>query len=308
MYLFFIGNPTAGAGRAKKSWKELEIKLIELGWHFDIRWSDSPAQIRDLVLEGILRHPDLIVSLGGDGTAHEVIKSMYEAQSKATVPLFTVFPKGTGNDWARYWRIPHTIPEWLEMVKMQKTYIQDLGQVEYMDETGAKKSEVFNNVAGMAYDAYVADYIESQKKKMGVGRLQYLWYIFRCLFGYKLQRSKLTWPGGTAQDFFYTINVGICPYSGGGLSLVPHAVHDDGLLAVTAVRPLTKWQVFLFSRHFYSGRIHQHRKVLAFKAEELSLEPWDRDEIIKLETEGEYLGHLPARFTILKNALKLCAP
>jgi len=287
---------------------ELEVKLLELGWRFDIRWSASQAQISTLVKDALLHHPDMIVSLGGDGTAHEVIKAMYAAQLQETGPLFTVFPKGTGNDWARYWRIPHKIHEWIEMVKMKKTYVQDLGQVAYMDETGLKKSEVFNNVAGMAYDAYVADYIESKKQKTGVGRLQYLWFIFRCLFGYKLQQSKLSWSGGSAQDFFYTINVGICPYSGGGLSLVPHAVHDDGLLAVTAVRPLTKWQVLLFSRHFYSGQIHQHRKVLAFNTDELLLEPCDPHDIIKLETEGEYLGHLPARFTVLKNALKLCAP
>ena len=154
MYLFFIGNPTAGAGKAKKSWMELEVKLLELGWRFDIRWSASQAQISTLVKDALLHHPDMIVSLGGDGTAHEVIKAMYAAQLQETGPLFTVFPKGTGNDWARYWRIPHKIHEWIEMVKMKKTYVQDLGQVAYMDETGLKKSEVFNNVAGMAYDIF----------------------------------------------------------------------------------------------------------------------------------------------------------
>lgn len=306
--LFFVANRSASHGQAESYWNGLEQSLKRKEWPYAIAWTTSKNDTPGIVRNAMEQKPDIIISFGGDGTAHTMIQSVYTFRSLSPNTLFTVFPVGTGNDWVRYWKIPHKIEPWLDMIKVHRAYDHDLGQVEYTSDAGNLKTEYFNNVAGMAYDAYVADYIESKKKKMSVGGIQYLYFIFRCLFGYKLQASQLQWNGGDSKDKFYTINVGICPYSGGGIQIVPHAVPDDGLLAVTAVRPLNKFQVLLMSRHFYSGKLNKHKKAISFQTEELYVRPVETNEIIKLEAEGEYLGRLPARFNIIKRALKICAP
>jgi len=306
--LIIIGNPAAGKGKTLKQWPVIEAALKMKGWPFDIRWTQAKGQARSLASQALSENPDMIVSFGGDGTAHEVINGMMDQKSNRDNVLFTVFPIGTGNDWARYWKIPNDLDSWVTMIERAKAYDHDLGQIEFTDPQGRPQIQVFNNVAGAAYDAYVADYIESKKKKMSAGGLQYLWFIFRCLFSYKLQPSRLTWPGGREEDRFYTINIGICPYSGGGLHLVPHANPHQGLLAVTAVRPLPKWKVILLTPLFYNGKLIRHPKVLHFSTEELVLEPGDPIDNVKFEAEGEYLGNLPVRLTVLKKAIKICAP
>lgn len=306
--LIIIGNPAAGRGKSLTRWPKLEAALKEKGWTFDVRWTNAKGHARILACQAVTEKPDLIVSLGGDGTAHEVINGMMDNKLNLGRTMFTAYPIGTGNDWARYWKIPNNLERWIRMVDRAKGYDHDLGQIELLDQPQGGSLHVFNNVAGAAYDAYVADFIESKQKKMSAGGLQYLWFIFRCLFAYKLQPSRMTWPGGQEADRFYTINIGICPYSGGGLHLVPHAHPTQSLLAVTAVRPLPKWKVLLLTPLFYNGRLIHHSRVLHFKTEELLLEPGDPVDKVKIEAEGEYLGNLPARLTVLKKAIKICAP
>lgn len=306
--LIIIGNPTAGRGKTIKHWPKLENALRYKGWTYDIRWTAAKGEARALARQAVSENPDIIVSFGGDGTAHEVINGIKDYNQTGSKTVFTVYPIGTGNDWARYWKIPNELSSWINMVERFNVYDHDLGRIELLDPKGKPAVHVFNNVAGAAYDAYVADFIESRQKKMKWGGLQYLWFIFRCLFSYKLQPSRLTWPGGKAEDHFYTINIGMCPYSGGGLHLVPHAKPDQGLMAVTAVRPIPRWRVILLTPLFYSGTLLRHPKVLHFKTSDLLLEPGSPDDNVKLEAEGEYLGNLPARLTVLIKALKICAP
>lgn len=305
--LLFIGNPEAGKGRTLRAWPHLSETLKAAGISHEIRWSDRKDHARELACQAMSEGPGLIVGFGGDGTTHQVVNGMVDSGIHNGNTAFTTFPVGTGNDWARYWKIPHKGHDWVEMVKRRNIHDHDLGLIVYTDDQGQEQQQVFNNVAGAAYDAYVVDYIESRKKKMSAGGLQYLWFIFRCLFSYRLQSSRISWPGGRETDRFYTINIGLCPYSGGGLHLVPHAHPQSGVLAVTAVRPVSKLQVFLLSPLFYSGKIIRHHRVIHFSTESLVLEAGS-GEIIKIEAEGELLGNFPARISVIKKGLKICAP
>ncbi len=308
MLLIFIGNRKAGKGKTVRVWPELEKALARIPCTYAITWTESKSQLEEAVRDALERKPNWLISLGGDGTIHSILQYFYKFQAMSPSTFFTAYPVGTGNDWARYWKIPNKIGPWLRMIEHGRPYDHDLGHIEYTDVDGSMQTAIFNNVAGMAYDAYVADFIESKKKKMAVGGIQYLWFIFRCLFGYKLQGSSLQWGDQRVSDRFYTINIGICPYSGGGLLLVPHARPDSGSLAVTAVRPINKLKVLLMTPHFYSGRLHLQPEALAFKTDEIYITPQLKNEIIKLEAEGEILGRLPARFKVLKKAIKIWAP
>lgn len=305
--LLFIGNPEAGKGRTLRAWPHLAETLTAAGISYEIRWSDRKDHARELACQAMSENPGLIVGIGGDGTAHQVVNGMVDSGIHDGKTAFTMFPLGTGNDWARYWKIPHEANDWVDMIKRRKVHDHDLGLIVYKDDQGREKQQVFHNVAGAAYDAYVVDFIEGRKKKMSAGGLQYLWFIFRCLFSYRLQSSRISWPGGQETDRFYTINIGICPYSGGGLHLVPHAHPQSGMLALTAVRPVSKLQVFLLSHLFYSGKIIRHPKVIHFATESLLLEAGP-GEVIKIEAEGELLGNFPARLSVIKKGLKICAP
>jgi diacylglycerol kinase family enzyme len=110
--------------------------------------------------------------------------------------------------------------------------------------------------------------------------------------------------GRKVEDEFYTINVGLCRYSGGGMQLVPHAIPDDGLLALTFARKLPKLEVLLQSGRFYKGTLLEHPRIEGYQTDHVRVEAAD-DEPCLVEADGEFLGQTPVEFSIIPAALKL---
>jgi diacylglycerol kinase family enzyme len=115
-------------------------------------------------------------------------------------------------------------------------------------KNGEQENRFFINVADLAYDGFVAKKAEAQGDRMS-NRIFYLLLIFRCLFQFNIPKIRVTFDGQTVEDFLYTVNVGICRYSGGGLRLVPQALPADGKLALTLVLPCNKFP-FLYTSRF----------------------------------------------------------
>ena len=113
--LFIIANPTSCNGKALKIWPALEYELKHRNWEYSFRWTAYPGHSRKLIDDAIGQNPDIIVAMGGDGTVHEVIDEYYKKSPDRNIPI-TALPLGTGNDWARYWHIPHDVLAWLETV------------------------------------------------------------------------------------------------------------------------------------------------------------------------------------------------
>ena len=123
----------------------------------------------------------------------------------------------------------------------------------------------------------------------------------------KPRKSKITYDGNVVEDDFYTINIGICRYSGGGMQFVPHAVHNDGLFALTMAQYMPKWQVFTATPYFYNGKLADHPKVSVAKAKSIKVEDLGGKPTL-VEVDGEFLGGTPVEFSILEGALKIVVP
>jgi len=269
-----------------------------------------------------------IVAVGGDGTNNEVVNGIFSMTMNQMVTTvnstdiwYTLFPIGTGNDWTKTYGIPRNIPDWIHMLKKQHIIQQDVGRVTYFVCNGTKEQQqqqqqqqqqrFFVNVAGMAYDAYICKMLQSNKQGGISNRLVYLWMVFQHLFRYTLRRARIQFDKDfkkTIVDSFYTINVGLCKYSGGGMQLVPHAVVDDGYFAVTVACDLTKLEVVMATPRFYNGNVEKMDKVTLYKAKHIRVEAIDDRSPTLLEVDGEFLGQTPVEFTILEKALNVVVP
>ncbi|KAA3637551.1 MAG: hypothetical protein DWQ02_06600, partial [Bacteroidetes bacterium] len=218
---------------------------------------------------------------------------------------YVLFPVGTGNDWIKTHGIPKDTNQWLKMVHAGKTFQQDVGILEY-HQSGVSKLRYFVNVAGLAYDGFVVKYIEENKKKVK-NSLFYLFMIVRCIFMYNLRKALIRFNDQEDSGYHYTINAGICKYSGGGMSLVPHAVPDDGQLALTIAGNVSKIGVLLNSYRFYNDSILGHRKIEGYQTKEIFVEGLEEAPIL-LEADGEFLGEAPVRITLKEKALKIIVP
>lgn len=303
---YIIVNPAAGNGVAKRLWPGIKTVLTEKFPQSTIVYSEYQDHAITLVQEAVQAGFRHIMAVGGDGTNHETANGILkQTVVPSTEITYVLLPVGTGNDWIRTHGIPKEINQWVQMVENGKTTLQDVGVLDYVSE-GKSKNRFFVNVAGLAYDGFVVQYIEENKKKVK-NSLFYLFMIVRCIFMYRLRKARIRWNGQEDVGKHYTINAGICKYSGGGMSLVPHAVADDGSLALTIAGNVSKLGVLLNSYRFYNDSILGHRKIEGYHTKEIFVEEMD-DGPILLEADGEFLGQAPVRITILEKALKIIVP
>lgn len=300
-FWYIIANPAAGNGAAGRRWPDIEQVLQELGFSYTVKFTEYRGHAIRLVEDAVLKGLRYFLGLGGDGTNHEIANGILSQTIVPTTDItYALLPIGTGNDWARMYDIPQDPKLRLQRLQKGETVLQDAGKVNYLKE-GQAAERFFINIAGLAYDAFIARQLD---KHRFINRMQYLLMVGQYLFQYQLTPARLRFNDQVVEDHFYTINVGICRYSGGGMQLVPHAVPDDGLFALTFARRLPKWEVLLQTPRFYNGTILNHPKISGFQTAHLRVEHIG-DVPTLLEADGEFLGETPAEFFILEKALRM---
>ncbi|MBR9919813.1 MAG: diacylglycerol kinase family lipid kinase [Bacteroidetes bacterium] len=307
---FVIVNPQGGSGKVRKKWPNLKAKLLAAGIQLEDRFTsgkmDAVRLVQDAVLSGFRR----IIAVGGDGTNHEVVNGILLQQVvKSSEITYALLPVGTGNDWIRTHQIPKDPDAWIGMLKAGHTRLQDVGLVHYQAFDESRQKRYFVNIAGMAYDAFVVHEME-QRGSWVRNSLVYLVYVFALLFKYKLKEARVIADGQESRDKFYTINVGLCCYSGGGMQFVPHAVPDDGQLAFTTAGNLNVLQVMRATPWFYNGRVGEYPKVETGFARNIRVEAISdkASAQTQLEADGEHLGTTPVEFSIVPAALCYISP
>jgi diacylglycerol kinase family enzyme len=159
------------------------------------------------------------------------------------------------------------------------------------------------NIAGMGYDALVAKKTNIMKEQGKGGPLTYLFFVFASLFQYKFIEAII--DVDDQQKFkgeIFSMNVGICKYSGGGMMQVPFAIPDDGLLDVTLIKKTSKFAVFRYARKLYDGTHVDLPIVNTYRGKTIRIRSTGR---IYLEADGESLGHSPFVYEILPRSLKV---
>lgn len=303
---FFIVNPAAGKGWAGKHWPEIAAQLDLHLPGYQFAFTSHRGHAADLAENALQNGFRCIAAVGGDGTNNEAVNGLMRQR---LVPLseilYTLLPVGTGNDWIRTHGIPRDIRNWLKMTSDGTVSEQEVGIVDFFEE-GREQRRYFVNVAGLAYDAFVVQYSEQHKSRIG-GSLMYLVLILFCLFKYRLSRMRVRFDGQERTGLYYTINAGVCRYSGGGMQVVPHADPQDGLLALTLAGKLSKWGVLLNTWRFYNASIGRHPKVELHQARNISVESAD-DIPVLVEADGELLGQGPVRISLDERKLQVLRP
>ncbi len=299
-----IINPTAGNGKAGKQWENIEAELIKANIPYELHRSERALHCTEIAKSLIEQGARKLIGVGGDGTNHEIINGLMQQKSVPTNEVVYGFiPVGTGNDWVKTHNIPRDITQAVGIIKAGKTTLQDIGLAKYY-QNEEPKQRYFVNVAGMAYDAHVCR-ASGQKK---TNALSYHYLIFKCLFKYVSKQARIVLDGKeVANQHFYTINIGLCKYSGGGMQFVPHAEIDDGQFAVTYVNSIPKLKAIASTHYLYDGKVAKFKYAKLLKAKHMKVEAVD-DAPTLLELDGEFVGETPAEFEIIPQALKVIVP
>lgn len=303
---YVIVNPAAGGGLSGRRWPAMAQQLESVVSLQKVVFTKMRGHAMELAARAVAEGARHILAVGGDGTLHEVVNGLFQqdiiAQNQLTVALL---PIGTGNDWVKTHQIPGDFKNWLSYFQNGAPAFHNIGFMRYR-KAGSEKERYFINVAGLSYDGYVVEYVESHKKWVLHSSI-YLLMIVWCLFWFKIPRAKIKFDKHEREGQFYTINVGIGRYSGGGLQLTPHAQFDGPGFGLTIAGSVSKFEVVKNIHHFFKGTLGQHPKVDEWQCSTISVEP-KTSQTVLLEADGEFLGESPTHFELLPKAIQFWTP
>lgn len=301
-----IANPRAGGGLRPVAWQLIQQLLRQYLPDHHLLTTRADARADQLAAQAIRGGSRHILAIGGDGTHHSAINGIMQAtQGRAEGIIYALLPIGTGNDWIRSHGIPRGLRAWFDQFCGGHLHRQNIGRLHYQ-AAGAEREAFFANVVGLAYDGFVVRVANAQPPRRG-GRLFYLWLTLRCLFDYRPQRARIDYDGQRVEDAFYTINIGIGRYSGGGMQLTPQADPAGDYLALTYARTVSRLNVVLNTYRFYNGRIGDHARITTTRARHVCIEAPAADPL-PVEADGEFLGYTPISVELLPAALTFIGP
>ena len=221
----FIINPISG-GKKKDGVPELiEKHLDKTVLKPAIVFSDSVAHARQLAKEAVGKF-DVIVAVGGDGTVNEVASAIVSTET----PL-GIIPFGSGNGLSRFLKIP------MDAEKAIKNLTS--GRVELID-TATMGGRPFFNMAGMGFDAHIAEVFSHNKKR---GFISYIKSTFEEFSKYQPQMYQMQIDGRTYNREAFMLSIANSSQYGNNAHISPHASVQDGLLDVCVIKKFPLWRL-----------------------------------------------------------------
>lgn len=301
-----IVNPHSGSNKCKRDWPKIHKHLLAAAFDMQIVKSERKYHALQLAHELIEKEGfTKIIVVGGDGTLNEVVNGIFKQSryktSEISIGMITV---GTGNDWARMYEVPESYKKQVKLITKGHTFLQDVGQVQYLYSTDIEK-RYFINIAGMGYDALVAQKTNMMKEKGKGGPIAYLVNLISGLFQYKSINLDIEIDGDKVfSGKVFTMSIGICKYNGGGMMQLPHAVADDGLFDIMIIRKTNKYRIVTNIKNLYDGSFVTMPEVSYFTGKSVIVTAKSSNKLY-LETDGESLGHSPLQFEIIPKAITL---
>jgi len=293
-----IVNPVAGNGRGARVWPQVQKVLEGEGVTHNAVFTEGPEHAVDLARQAVEEGIRLLVSVGGDGTIHEVVNGLVDEGSVAEGVVLGIVSCGTGSDFAR------TVGLEIDPVAAARRLVQgsdrsvDLGEIRCMRE-GREILEYFPNAAGIGFDGEAAEWTNRMPKIIG-GTVPYLMGLLLTLITYRNKPVKLVLDDRSLELKIVFVVAANGGYFGGGMHIAPDCEPDDGLFDVVVAGDVGKLDFLRTVPRVYNGTHLSHPKVDVYRSSTLRVESSER---MLLQADGELVGEAPASFRLLPGAL-----
>jgi YegS/Rv2252/BmrU family lipid kinase len=291
-----IFNPAAKGEKARRFRRHLD----EIGAQSALKLTTGPGEARTLATQAVAEGFEIVVAAGGDGTANEVLNGLGDAPDGFERARLGVLPLGTVNVFARELGLPRNIVKaWQTVRKGNETRI-DLPRVEHQ-QNGNDRRRYFAQMAGAGLDARAVELVSWEIKKRA-GPLAYVWAGVQALTGVQAQITAKTSNQETAGEL---VLVGNGRLYGGDYHIFPRADLRDGLLDL-CIFPRINW--LTLARCGPSLLLRGRLPGSAFVALQASEFTLAAPTTTPFELDGEWIGHLPAKFSIERARLRVIVP
>jgi diacylglycerol kinase (ATP) len=278
-------NPTSGKGRGARLVGPVAERLGGHGIAVRVVTGEDAAEATGLVAAAVADGVDAVVALGGDGMVHLAAQAVCGTDT----PLGIV-PAGTGNDFAVALGVP-TDP----MSAVDRLVNGRPRSIDAVRSSGVW----WLNVLGSGFDSAVNE--RANRMRWPKGKRRYDLAILAELRVFRPIRFCLTLDGVPWETEAMLVAVGNGVSYGAGMRITPDAVLDDGLLDVTVIGPLPRWELLRVFPTVYKGAHVRHPAVSQRRARVVRLEAAGQVAYV----DGERLGPLPTTAECVPGAVRI---
>ena len=238
------------------------------------------------------REFDAVFTLGGDGTAMEVMTALAGAG-----PPVGILAGGTGNVMARSFRIPLKLERAVPALLHGREALLDLGRLD--------DGRHFAIGVGVGLDEkMIAGATKAMKRRAGV--VAYVWSATQALLRMQRFHVRLTVDGTLYEREAASVMIAnLGDVLGGLLYFGDGILHDDGLLQACIYSPRTMWEAFRIFYRMSRGTAHTDPCVLCVSGREFRLET---DPVRRAQADGELLDETPLSVSVRPAAARLLIP
>lgn len=287
--LRIIINPVSGTGKQKKAARLLNERLDSERFDAETVYTEYHRHAHELAKEAVQQGCDAVVIVGGDGSINEVGSAL-----AGTGVALGIIPAGSGNGLAGSLQVPLNIAKAVENLNNYRIRTID---------TGIANGIPFMNVAGVGFDAYVAN-------KFHKAKLRGLWKYFlvgiRSLSEYRPQRFIFEADGRKFERVANVISVANSPQYGNNALIAPNALVDDGMLDLVICNDTTMLNSLGLIIRLFLHNIHKSPLVKTVRCKELTIIQ-ERNDPSHLDGDPFELGQ-KLHFTVNPLSLKVIVP
>ncbi|MDW7739930.1 MAG: diacylglycerol kinase family lipid kinase [Bacillota bacterium] len=300
-----VVNPASANGKTGQKWPEMAAAFENEGLSFVYSLTEAPGHATEITARYLHEGYNLIISVGGDGTANEVINGFFTDGIDDAIRetrAFSFVSTGTGRDLSRTVGIPKDAGEAIRHIIDSPVRPVDAGRVQYINNQGYDEERYFINVAGLGLDGDTVARVNRTSKALG-GFISFLWGTVVSLFLYKNQKMKIVVDGKEVCNEPITIVVvGNGCYFGGGMFVAPGAEMDDGLFDIIILRNLSKMNLLINLPRVYRGKHLSHPRIMSLRGKNIEITSSGK---ALLNLDGEQPGRAPASVELIPGVINL---
>jgi diacylglycerol kinase (ATP) len=293
-----VWNPSAGRGRTGELARSVSERLATAGVASELHRTTSLDDARAAARRSA-SGTDAVLALGGDGTVGACAAGLADAaEAGAISAALGVLPAGSGNDAAAAFGLPLGDP----VVVAGLVPALARRRIDMVKATGPGRPDAWwLNVAGAGFDAEVN---RLANKVPLPGRTKYVSAVLARLPRERPARFELELDGRAMTVDAWFVACANGPSYGGGMRIGPGARMDDGRLDVVVIGALSRTAFLRTFPKVFKGLHVAHPAVQVHRASTVTMAT-DRPTLAY--ADGEFLGHLPATWTVRPGLISVLA-
>jgi len=294
-----ITHDGAGRGGVGRRLAEVLGHLDARGLEYTVLHTSYAGHAIELARAAVEGGSRFIVACGGDGTIHEVVNGMI-ADDKPVNPeaVLGVVSAGTGSDFIKTFGLPASPSFAAAHLDGDEAFSIDIGKITYT-EGSETLVRYFPNIAEAGLGAKVVR--RAGRLPRWLGPTVYFFAFWLCLPRHKPVQATIDLVDRTYEGPIDNLIVANCQFFGGGMKIAPKAAPTDGLLDVQ-IDHVGKREAIALLPRTYKGQHVPHPRIDEAKRVKVSI---STEVPLPIEADGELLGHTPATFEVLKDAIRL---